>query len=57
VDGETSVFLALEGDRYAARSVELGPAVGDYVEVMRGLVEGDSVVTDGAFVLKSELER
>jgi cobalt-zinc-cadmium efflux system membrane fusion protein len=57
VDGEAAVFLALGEDRYTARTVELGPATGDYVEVVRGLVEGDVLVTEGAFVLKSELER
>ncbi len=57
VDGEPAVFLDLGENRYTARTVELGPATGDYVEVTRGLVEGDKLVTEGAFVLKSELER
>jgi multidrug efflux pump subunit AcrA (membrane-fusion protein) len=57
VDGEPAVFLAVGNGRYLARTVELGPATGDFVEIVRGLVEGDVVVTDGSFVLKSELER
>jgi len=57
VDGEPAVFLALGGDKYTARTVELGPATYDLIEVTRGLVEGDVIVTEGAFVLKSELER
>jgi len=57
VEGEPSVFVALGNDTYLARPVELGPAAGDWVEITRGLVDGDQVVTEGAFVLKSELLR
>lgn len=57
VDGETTVFLVIGQDRYVARSVETGPATGEYIEIVRGLLEGDELVTEGAFVLKSELER
>ncbi len=57
VDGESNVFLAIGNNRYVARPVELGPATGEYVEIVRGLLEGDVLVTDGSFVLKSELER
>jgi multidrug efflux pump subunit AcrA (membrane-fusion protein) len=52
-----SVFLSEGNEAYVARPVELGVASGDQVEVNRGLVEGDLVVVEGAFVLKSELER
>lgn len=57
VDGETSVFLKVGKNAYAPRPVELGPAVGDFVEIVRGLAVGDQLVTAGGFVLKSELER
>jgi cobalt-zinc-cadmium efflux system membrane fusion protein len=57
VEGEPVVFVASGPDTYLARNVELGPTVGDQVEVRRGLADGDVLVTDGAFVLKSELER
>jgi cobalt-zinc-cadmium efflux system membrane fusion protein len=57
VEGEPSVFVALGNDTYLARPVELGPAAGDWVEITRGLVDGDQIVTDGAFVLKSEMLR
>ncbi|MDB4990286.1 MAG: putative Co/Zn/Cd efflux system rane fusion protein [Myxococcaceae bacterium] len=58
VEGEPAVFVALEGaNTYLARPVELGIAAGDWVEITRGLIEGDRVVTEGAFVLKSELLR
>jgi cobalt-zinc-cadmium efflux system membrane fusion protein len=57
LDGVPSVFLSVGEETYLARPVELGAASGDDVEVIRGLVEGDLIVTEGAFVLKSELER
>ncbi|HEX5657086.1 MAG TPA: efflux RND transporter periplasmic adaptor subunit [Polyangiales bacterium] len=57
VEGETTVFVAEGNNTYTARPVELGVAAGDWVEITRGLVEGDVVVTAGAFVLKSELLR
>jgi cobalt-zinc-cadmium efflux system membrane fusion protein len=57
VEGEPSVFVALERDRYAVRPVELGATVGDVVEVTRGLAEGDLIVVEGGFALKSELLR
>jgi cobalt-zinc-cadmium efflux system membrane fusion protein len=57
VEGETTVFVQSGENTYIARPVELGVGVGEWVEVTRGLVEGDVVVTAGAFVLKSELLR
>ena len=57
IEGETTVFTASGPNTYVARPVELGVSVGDWVEITRGLVEGDVVVTAGAFVLKSELLR
>lgn len=57
IEGEPSVFVALGNDRYVARAVELGRIAGDLVEIKRGLVVGDRVVTEGGFVLKSELQR
>jgi cobalt-zinc-cadmium efflux system membrane fusion protein len=57
VEGEPAVFITTAPETYLARTIELGPNLGDQVEVTRGLVEGDVLVTDGAFVLKSELER
>jgi cobalt-zinc-cadmium efflux system membrane fusion protein len=57
VEGQPAVFVAIDHGKYVARPVELGAVAGDRVEVTRGLVEGESIVTDGAFVLKSELLR
>jgi membrane fusion protein, heavy metal efflux system len=57
VEGEPTVFVASGENVYTARPVEMGVSAGDWVEITRGLVEGDVVVTQGAFVLKSELLR
>jgi len=57
VDGTPSVFVQLAPNRYEARAVELGVAMGERVEIVRGLVAGEPLVVEGAFALKSELER
>lgn len=57
VEGEPSVFVAEPDGSFVAHPVQLGSAAGERVEVLRGLAEGDTVVTEGAFVLKSELLR
>ena len=50
-----TVFLALEGGRFAPRPVTLGPqAENDTYEVLSGLNEGDRIVTSGQFLLDSE---
>lgn len=45
-----------EGHRYEARTVRLGPRVGDAYPVVAGLSEGDRVVVEGAFALDAELQ-
>ena len=57
IQGQPSVFVRIGPDRYDVRPLELGPAHGARVEVRRGLAVGDEVVLEGAFALKSELER
>jgi cobalt-zinc-cadmium efflux system membrane fusion protein len=57
VEGETSVFVQTGKESFVARPVELGRAAGELVEIRRGLIEGELLVTEGGFVLKSELQR
>lgn len=45
-----------EGPLYEGREVTLGPRAGDFYIVKSGLVEGDKVVTNGAFKIDSELQ-
>ena len=56
IDGKPVVFVRTEGG-FERRVVELGPAAGELIAVREGLAEGEVVATDGAFLLKSELQR
>ncbi len=48
------VFVRLAEDLFEARRVTLGRELGAFVEVTRGLKDGEEVVTTGAFLLKTE---
>ena len=54
MEGETVVFVR-SGDQYTRRSVTTGVDLGGEVEIVKGLKDGEVVVTAGAFLLKSEL--
>ena len=56
VEGKTIVFVQA-GEAFERRSVLLGTSGGDRVEVRKGLMAGERVAVDGAFLLKSELLR
>ena len=56
LDGRPVVFVRTDGG-FERRTVELGPSGGELIAVRQGLVEGEVVATDGAFLLKSELQR
>nr|MBI3614695.1 efflux RND transporter periplasmic adaptor subunit [Nitrospirota bacterium] len=49
------VFVQVEPGLFEARPVTIGEESGDGIKVLKGLREGDLVVTQGAFALKSEL--
>ncbi len=55
--GEQVVFVKLAATRFSRRPVKIGVNSGDNVEVRSGLKAGESVVTSGAFLLKSELSK
>ncbi len=58
VEGRPVVFVAgRQGDEFQQRPVELGASGGDLIEVREGLVAGEAVAVEGAFLLKSELLR
>ncbi|RRQ21702.1 efflux RND transporter periplasmic adaptor subunit [Thiohalobacter thiocyanaticus] len=48
------VILALGEGRFAAQEVVSGIESGDWVEIMRGLEEGQRIVTSGQFLIDSE---
>jgi len=56
-EGRFFVFLSHRGDYYVRRPVAAGRAWGDWVEIVRGLAGGETVVTDGCFLLKSDVLR
>jgi len=56
VEGKTVVFVQ-RGDGFERRNVQTGASGGDRVEIRSGLVAGEAVAVEGAFLLKSELLR
>ena len=48
------VMVAHEFGRFEAAEIELGKSSGDQIQVLRGLKEGERVVTSGQFLLDSE---
>lgn len=48
------VMVAQDHDRFVAAEIELGKSSGDRIQVLRGLKEGERVVTSGQFLLDSE---
>ncbi|GIX50367.1 MAG: hypothetical protein KatS3mg132_561 [Limisphaera sp.] len=55
VEGRPVVFVRREADLFEARVVELGARSDGWCQVTRGLAEGEPVVVEGSFVLKSQL--
>jgi cobalt-zinc-cadmium efflux system membrane fusion protein len=56
-EGRTFVFVHRQGDFFIRRPVETGRSSLDWVEVTKGLTGGETVATDGAFLLKSDVLR
>jgi len=57
VDDKPIAFVRAGPDRFERRDLQLGVQRPDWVEVRAGLHEGEEVVTDGAFALKSILQK
>jgi membrane fusion protein, heavy metal efflux system len=57
VDGATVAFVKATGDRFEKRPLRLGQRFGEWVEVTEGLKAGDTIVTEGSFLLKSEAKK
>lgn len=56
-EGRTFVFVHKEGDYWVRRPVILGKRLGDMVEIRGGIAAGQRIVTDGSFLLKSDVLR
>jgi len=57
VDGTAVAFVKGEGDRFEKRALKLGQRSGGWVEIVEGLRAGETVVTEGSFLLKSEAKK
>ena len=55
IDGHQAVFVKTDEHTYALRRVHTGDRAGAEVEVLNGIEPGDTVVTEGAFLLKGEV--
>ena len=51
---EQRVIVALGEGRFAPKTVKAGMESGDWVEIIEGLKEGETVVTSGQFLIDSE---
>ncbi|MHB8790361.1 MAG: efflux RND transporter periplasmic adaptor subunit [Desulfobulbaceae bacterium] len=56
-EGRTFVFTHKEGDYWVRRPVTLGGRFDGMVEILSGLTEGQKIITDGSFLLKSDVLR
>ncbi len=56
-EGCDFVFKHMEGDYYLRTPVKTGRSAGAFVEILDGIKAGDIVVTEGAFLLKSDVLR
>ena len=55
--GRTVVFIQTGPGRFARRDVETGHTFEGFTEILSGVRSGESVVTEGSFVLKSEFAK
>ena len=56
-EGKDFVFQHWKDDYFVQRIVHVGRTFPDYVEILEGVEPGDSVITEGAFLLKSDVLR
>lgn len=56
-DGKSVVYAAAGKDKFRKQEVTLGGTGGGYHEVLSGLTEGQQVVTEGSFLVKSQAKK
>lgn len=57
INGADVVFVRVGQDRFEVRAVQAGDPVRDKVSITQGLNAGETIVTRGAFLLKSQMLR
>jgi Cu(I)/Ag(I) efflux system membrane fusion protein len=50
------VWIEVKKGTYEPRDVETGPRVGDYIQIVSGLQDGDTVVSSGGYLIDSEAQ-
>ncbi|MBI3463624.1 MAG: hypothetical protein HY000_11285 [Planctomycetes bacterium] len=57
IDGQTVVFVPGKRDQntFEKRPIQVGSEIGGMLPVLSGIEAGESIVTDGSFILKAEL--
>lgn len=55
IAGRTVVFVPVEGGKFIRRDIETGRPLDGFIEVIKGLKEGEKVVTSGSFDIKAEM--
>jgi cobalt-zinc-cadmium efflux system membrane fusion protein len=54
IDNKQCVFCRLAPNRYKKQLVTPGTTNGEFTQILSGLKEGEEIVTNGSFILKSE---
>jgi multidrug efflux pump subunit AcrA (membrane-fusion protein) len=54
---KTIVFVTVGENEFEPRAVKVGNQGGEWLEIVEGLAEGETVVTRGSFALKSEMKK
>ena len=57
LDGKSVAFVKAERDRFEKRALKIGERAEGWIEVVDGLQPGETVVTEGSFLLKSEVKK
>jgi membrane fusion protein, heavy metal efflux system len=57
VNGQDAVFVRLSADHFVMRPIQAGDSAQGMVRVLSGIQPGDQVVTQGSFLVKSQLLR
>lgn len=57
IEGRPAIFVHLDGDRFLARPVHTGRRLDGMIEILDGLQPGERFVSEGGFLLKSQMLR
>jgi cobalt-zinc-cadmium efflux system membrane fusion protein len=57
IEGQPFVFVDHQGGKFELRPIETGVELEEGIEIKRGLTGDETLVTDGSFILKSEVLR